>query len=74
MISVQWLCVGSWAQGCGARGTDHRARPRLAWSDQNWIGELKFSDAGFCQVDHESVQCGPVWSAHSKQQRAAELD
>lgn len=42
--------------------------------NQKWIGELKYSDAGFRYVDHESVQYGPVWSAHIKLEPEADLE
>jgi hypothetical protein len=55
MISLQWL--GSWAQPDADLDVLLIAQGSLR-RDQNWIGELKFSDAGFCYVDHETVRYG----------------
>jgi predicted nucleotidyltransferase len=70
---------GSWARGNPRPDSDldvvivARDQGSLR-RDQKWIGELKFSDAGYRYVDHEVAQYGPVWSAHVKLEPKADLE
>jgi predicted nucleotidyltransferase len=70
---------GSWARGNPRPDSDLDVliiaqSPKTLRRRQQWIREVKFSDAGFHYVDHKSTKYGVVWSAHIKLEPKAELE
>ena len=70
---------GSWARGNPRPDSDLDVLiiaqdPGSLRRHQEWMRELRFSDAGFRYLAHHSAQYGAVWSAHIKLEPEAELE
>jgi predicted nucleotidyltransferase len=70
---------GSWARGSARPESDLdilliARQPEQLRRNQEWICELRFSDAGLRYVDHTTATYGVVWSAHVNLEPEAQLE